>query len=282
MTAAVPVITSHASLLPAAKAFFNDHYVRPRIACGTAVVSDLGWQPSIHFRASDHLFVAAELSDTPYPLILRLRHAELLNLTIPIAAFSICPEEAFLSKDAQADVKLLQSHGFGLITVNRAGNAMQRFNCIPLIQHIPESQFREAIAGFPKAIQRRARDSFVRYRTDPVSGLQDLSEIMEGLIMSAARRAAAKNWVPAGTANRKLADMLDALAASPQCRSAAASIGGVRAFVNQHRNASHHFPKNKQQALRKYREAPLGFRHGLTQIEAFRSSMGDLGLRVSL
>jgi hypothetical protein len=282
MTTAVPVITSHASLLEAAKVFFAEHYEEPDILYGRPVDDRLGWEPSIHFRASDHLIIAVELSDTPYPTILRLRHADLINLPVPIAVHCVCPEEAFLSKEAQADVKLLQSHGYGLITVNKHGTTMQRFACIPLIQHIPEQEFRAEIEELPKQLRLRARDAFNRYRTDPVSGLQDLSEMMEGLIYSAAKRAATKGWITQGMVKSSSADILDALATTKECKPAAASLGGVRAFVKQYRNASHHFPKSKQEALQKYRSAPLGFRHGLTQIKAFRESMGDVGLRVSL
>jgi len=269
-------------LLAAAKRFFAGHYEAATIEVGTAIDDDLHWQPSLHFDASDHLIIAAEMSDTPYPPILGLRHADLMNLDLPIAVYCVCPEDAFLSKDAQPDVRLLQAHGYGLITVNRDHHSTRRFSCIPLIQHIPESEFKNEIDGLPKKLRVRTRDAFDKYRNNAVSGLQDLSEIVEGLIYSAAKGAVKEGWATKSLLTKGTADVLDHLATIKECKPAGASIGGVRGFVKQYRNPSHHFPKNKKQALHKYRSAQHGFRDGLKQIPAFRDAMAGIGIKVSI
>jgi len=279
MTSAV-LVPSHTFLVAAAKAFFVEQYENPTIRENDSIHKDLGWKPNLHFLANDHLIVAAEVSESPYPLILRMRHADLTNLPLPIAVYCICPEEAYLNVDVQADVRELQSHGFGLITVDQAGAATRRFPCIPLVQHIPEAEFRAEIEPLPKRLRVRLREAFEKYRTDPVSGLQDLSEVMEGLVQCAAKRAAARGWASESITAASPADILDELAAMKECKSARASIGGVRSFVKEHRNPSHHFPKDKAQAHQKYRSAQHGFREGLKQIRSFRSSFKALGVNI--
>src|SRR5882762_2541487 len=282
MTGPAPTISSHGALLAAAKRFFAGHYEAATIEVGTAIDDDLHWQPSLHFDASDHLIIAAEMSDTPYPPILRLRHADLMNVDLPIAVYCVCPEEAYLSKEAQADVHLLQAHGYGLITVDRDHHATRRFSCIPLIQHIPEAQFKEEIKGLPKSLRARMRDAFDKYRNIAVSGLQDITEVVEGLIYSAAKGAVKNGWATASLINKDSAEILDDLAALSQCKPARASIGGMRGFIKQYRNPSHHFPKNEKQALLKYRSAQHGFRDGLKQIPSFRDAMAGIGVKITL
>jgi len=282
MTSPAPTISSHATLLAAAKRFFAEHHEVTKIEVGTAIDDKLGWQPSLHFDATDHLVIAAEMSDTPYPAILRLRHADLMNIDLPIAVYCVCPEDAFLSKDAQPDVHLLQAHGYGLITVDRNHHSMRRFSCIPLIQHIPDDEFKHEIDGLPKKLRARIRDAFDTYRNNAVSGLQDLSEIIEGLIYAAAKGVVRKGWAPKELLTKTTADVLDDLAALKECKAARAGIGAVRGFVKQYRNPSHHFPKNRKQALKKYRSAQHGFRDGLKQIPAFRDAMAGIGITISL
>lgn len=274
---------SNSLLLEATKTFFAEHYEAATIQVSKQIDVALGWSPSLHLNASEHLTIAAELSDTPYPEILRLRHAQITNHHVPIAVYSVCPEEAFLLKEAQPEVRDLQAHGYGLITIDQHEQATRRFSCIPLIQHIPDSELRAEIAGLPKRLCMRIREAFDKYKTNPVSGLQDLSEVMEGLIYSAARASSRRGWVRKGISQESnLATVLDELAQAKELKDARASIGGVRGFVKQYRNASHHFPKNRAQAYQKYRAAQHGFRDGLKQIQAFRKAFSERGISVKV
>jgi hypothetical protein len=268
-------------LVKAAKAYFNDHYENPPLHVNETLDEDLEWTPSLHFKASDHLIIAAEISATAYPMILRMRHADILVLPRPIAVYCVCPEEEYLKKESQADVRSLRAHGYGLITVDEKWKAMKRHACIPLIQFIPEPDFKQEIKDLPKAWRVRLRASYDKYLTDPVSGVQDVSEVLEGLVVSAARGAAKKGWTKP-IANKALADVLDALGDLPQCKAARAAIGGIRNYVKQYRNTSHHYPNNKRQAYEKYRNAQHGFRDGLKQIGTFRTAMAGLGIALAL
>src|SRR3954469_2303825 len=110
--------TSAPTLIEAAKTYFDEKYENPPMKVGEEIEPDLRWSPSIHFQASEHLTVAVEVTESPYPSILRLRHAEITTLPRPIAVYSVCPEEEFLKQENQAEIRQLKSHGYGLISVD--------------------------------------------------------------------------------------------------------------------------------------------------------------------
>ncbi len=247
----------------------------------TEVDPSLGWTPSLQFQANDHLRIAVEVSETAYPRVLQLQHADLLAFREPVAVYCACPEAEFLKTDNQAEVRRLRAHGYGLLTINDKGHVTKRHSCIPLIQFIAESDFKQEIEGLPRGWRVRLKDSYDRYLVDPVAGVQDVSEVLEGLVLSAAKGTARKKWTGKLT-SMSLADILDTLSETPACKPAKAAIGGVRNYVKLYRNASHHYPKNKQLAYKKYQDAPHAFRDGLKQAHSFRAAMNNLGIRLSL
>lgn len=268
------------ALITAATEFFADQYEKPKLYVNEAINPGLGWAPTLHFHASNHLIVAAEVSATPYPAILKLRHAAMTLLREPVAVYCVCPEEEYLKKDNQSEIHDLRAHGYGLITVDDRVIATRRHACIPLIQFIPESDFKQEIEDLPRGWRLRARDSYDKYLVDAVSGVQDISEVLEGLVLSAAKGAAKKGWHK--SFSHSLATVLDELSDLQQCKPARAAIGGVRNFVKQYRNPASHYPRNRQQALQKYRDAPHAFRDGLKQIHSFREAMRNIGITLSL
>ncbi len=274
--------TGDALLIDGAKGFFDSQFADPAVHTNEAIDDRLLWTPSMYFRATHHLVVAAEVSETPYPAILRLRHAEVMAFQEPIAVYCVCPEDVYLRKESQPDVRLLRAHGYGLITVDAEGNATKRHGCIPLIQFITDTDFQQQIDGLPKKWRARLSESYEKYLVNAVSGVQDVSEVLEGLALSAAKGAARKRWATASLASQGLADMLDGLSGIPECKSARAAIGGVRSYVKQYRNPSHHYPRNKKEAVKKYRGAQHGFRDGIRQIHSFRAAMAGIGLNLSL
>lgn len=269
------------ALVDSVKAFFEKQYESNAIRRNEEIDGSLRWTPSLHFQANDHVRIAAEVSESPYPAILQRRHADLMAFREPIAVYCACPEEEFLKKENQADIRRLRDHGYGLLTVDDKKQVTKRHGCIPLIQFIPETDFAQEITGLPRAWRVRLRTSYERYLVDPVSGVQDVSEVLEGLVLSAAKAVERKGWV-GKLASMPLAEMLDELSELKQCKPAKAAIGGVRNYVKQYRNPSHHYPKNKLQAYKKYRDAPHAFRDGLKQAHGFRASMLSIGISLSL
>lgn len=274
--------TSEQFLVKAAAKYFNNIYENPSMYFSQEIDPTLGWQPSLYFKANDYLTIAAEASETPYPAIFRLRHADIVNVNMPISIYCICPEEAYLNESMQRDVMDLESHGYGLLTVNSTGTVNKRVNCIPLIQHLSEPEFTAEIKALPKKIRLRLKDAFESYKHNPGSGVKDLSEVIEALILDAGKKAAKKCWITKGAVKGSLATLLDEMTAAKQCHKAKAAIGGARSYIYDYRNTSHHIPRNKKQAYKKYNDCLHAFRDGIKRIQSFRDAFKNIGINVSI
>jgi len=261
--------------------YIKDIYENPSVSHDKEVDRTLEWVPSIHFNLNDHITVFVEVSDTPYPRIFRLRHAEILDLEIPVAVYCVCPEEAYLND--QVEVKKLISHGFGLFTVDGEGAVQRRAVCNPLVQRISLKEFKDEIKPLTAKLKRRLTEAFERYEHNSASGVTDLTEVVEGMVLKAGNEAVRKGWLnPAEAKPGSPALTIDNMSTHPQFQGTLAALGGVRAYINQYRNTSHHFPKNKKQAYKKYRDCRHGFRDGLRQILAFNTAMKVSGLSGSI
>ena len=264
-------------LIASAKSYFTETYQNPPLAVAAPLDKNLSWVPTLSFKIHSFLIVAAEVSETPYPLILRIRRHDIQKIHIPIAVYCICPEEAYL-KD-QASAKALMNDGFGLITVAADGTTQRRAASIPLIQQITDTEFALEIKGLPYFLRRRIAEAFDRYKFSAPSGTADIAEVMEGLILRAGRDAAAKKWIANADAKAgSPARTLGAMDGASEFNNARAAIGAAQGFVNMYRNTSHHFPKDKKQAARKYSDCKHGFVEGIKKICLFRTSMRLLGL----
>jgi hypothetical protein len=265
-------------LITRARAYFAQIYQSPPFHVSEALDSALNWQPSLHFQVNDHLTIICEASESPYPLIFKMRRLDVLKLNRPIAVYCTCPEEAYLSN--QAEAKELMNDGYGLLTVDQQGNVQKRSGCIPLLQQINDGEFVSEIKKMPRKMRTRLAEAFERYKNNAPSGSADIAEVMEGLILKAGREAANKGWIPASQAKPGApAATLTAMQNSAQFQSsAAAAVGAAQAYISMYRNVNHHFPKNKVQAAQKYRDCRHGFLEGLKKVAFVRDSFKNLGL----
>ena len=276
------IVKSQNYLVNAAIKFFNKLYENPQIKISDPIDTNLEYRPSLHFKATNHLTIAAEASeDSPYPMIFNLRHADIMNFNMPIALYCICPEEEFLKQENQGLVRDLQKNGFGLITVDSNEIVTKRFNCIPLIQHISEEEFSTEIRELPRKLRLRMRESFDLYNNNQVSGLQSISEIAEALINDAGKKAVKNGWISRANTNNS-ASILDSLSLQISCKNAWASIGGMRSFMKEYRNISHHAPKTVKQAYKKYRDCRHGFLDGIKKIRNFINELKNIDLNLKI
>lgn len=277
-----PGLSSGAAFLAnAAKQYFKDAFQSPAHKEGAPLDSAIKWNPALQFLINDHLTVVVEPSETPYPLIFRLRLADILNLQEPVAIYCVCPEEAYL-KD-QPEAKALIADGYGLLTVATDGSVLRRASSIPLIQRITTKEFNAELTGLPSKLKRRLAESFDRYQHNAPSGNADVAEVMEGLVLKAGRDSVRKKWITKSDARPGApADTLLAMLKVPQCKNAAAAIGAAQGYISMYRNMSHHFPKDKKQAAKKYRDCRHGFIEGLKKVHVFRRAMRDIGLSGAL
>ena len=170
-----------------------------------------------------------------------------------------------------------------MLLVDREGNVTRRLSCIPLIQQIPKEGFKGEIKGLPRKIRRRLAQSYEIYANKPSSSVADITEVVEGLVLQAGREAVRKTWINVKDAKPGYpAATLDALMAVRNCNPAMAALGGARSYIDQYRNVSHHFPKDKKQAYKKYEDCKHGFTDGIKRIHHFREGMEKIGMTGTL
>ena len=179
-------------LQESARAYLKDLYNNPPIRSALEAKLGLGWDPSFVCSLNNHTLVC-EASEEVYPLILRLRRAEMEEVQSPISVYCVCTEEAYVvDQDKVAD---LRRHGFGLFVVNDAGQVTEKFAANPIVQFISETQFLADVKPLSARLKRRCRESFDLYRQNSPAGVSHLSEVIEGQVMKAAKEAAAKGWI---------------------------------------------------------------------------------------
>lgn len=262
--------------------YFQSRFEATSIKAFEEVDPRLGWRPSIHFQRNKNITVIAEVSeDTPYPEIFRLRRAEIIEIQRPVSVYSVCAEEVCLNPDKQAEIQSLQDHGFGLLSVNNQGAVTVRFNCIPLVQHIPETELLEEMQGLPPKIRAEIRDCYDRYKNDSVSGLEGITALVEALVNCAGKRAVSRGWISKTQLGSSSAEILDSLSNLNECKNVRGAIGGVRGYMAEYRNVAHHAPRSKKQAHKKYRDCHNGFREGIRKVRNFREAFKNINVSLT-
>lgn len=134
-----PFLTpTSAGLIAAASKCLSNRYGKPRTSIPAAIRSALNWNPELYFVAKGYLSILVEASEeSPYPLIFRLRHANIMQFPEPIALYCTCPEEVTLKKENQKEMRELYEHGIGVIVVDVHGHGREHRKAIPIVQVIP-------------------------------------------------------------------------------------------------------------------------------------------------
>lgn len=270
-------------LRTAAEKHFGTAFDKPKIKIGQEIDAKLGWTPSLFFSAKQFVIIAAEVSERPYPMILRIRHANIVNVHVPIIVYSVCPEEAFLRKEAQKEVEELKSHGFGLLTVNEAGEVNKRHGCIPLIQHISEDEMTLEIKVLPKAIRLRFKEAFDVYQGSATSGVQEASEIVEDLVNGAIKHCVKTGLLKPDVLKVKSAAIaVDHLFTIPKLKNKDACHGGLRYYISTYRNKAHHAPKTKADAYKKSAYCRDGFKGAVDHSKSLCDELKKAGIPARL
>ncbi|XYD09638.1 hypothetical protein R1A27_03480 [Methylobacterium sp. NMS12] len=270
--------SSDAFLVGAAKKHFAATLKVTAVNINTPLDKSLSWVPALHFKVHDHMTIIAEVSaESPYPVILSMRRSNLLNMDMPTAVYAVCPEEGYLQN--QADYKRLITDGFGLITVDAHGDPMLRHACIPLIQQISMTELNADLKGLPAKLRGRLAEAYVNYNNSAPGGVKEVTEIMEGVVLKAGRDAVKLGWLSNGDAKPgSPAKTLSAMMQRSECKNATAAIGAAQGYISMYRNLNHHFPKDKKQAAKKYRDCRHAFLEGIKKIGFFREQVRGIGL----
>lgn len=270
-------------LRDSARRFFEELYENPEMHVGKELHRDLSWTPALWFSIHEQVKIFVEPSETSaYPRILELKNGDVRRFPQPIAIYIVCAEEVVHSAAHRAEVSRLKADGYGLITVNGDGDAQRIITAIPLIQIIAAPEFKQEIQGLPKKLRQRISEAFEDYCSKPVNGVKSLSEVVEGLIEQAGRDAVRKQYLQKKQVAGSIADVLDALYDCPRCNNVRAQIGGVRSYVSEYRNLSHHWPNTAKRAYKKFADCRHAFLDGIKRIHQFRGAMKDVGLSGNL
>lgn len=272
-----------AFLRDAARQFFEDLYGSPTMHQDQQLHKDLSWTPALRFTIHEQINVFVEPSESgPYPRILELKASEVRLFPQPISIYAVCPEESLLGASQGQELKRLEADGFGLITVDASGTAKRLVSTIPLIQIISASEIRKELAELTPKIRQRVSEAFEDYCNKPVNGVRSLSEVVEGLVEQAGRDAVRKQYIANAAHKAGPADTLDALYQSSYCHNIRAQVGGVRSYIAEYRNLSHHWPKNAKRAHKKYSDCRHAFLDGIKQLQRFRGAVRGIGLTGNL
>lgn len=279
---AISGLTSGADYLRnAAQEFFGDLYGNPQMHLDTPLHNNLQWTPALRFTIHGHINVFVEVSETsPYPRILELKANVVRNFPQPIAIYAVCPKDILSSKEREVD--RLQNDGFGLIRVDSNQHAKLVFTTIPLVQIISKLEFDNEIEGLSPKFRQRLSEAFEDYGNKPVNGVKSVTEIVEGMVMYVGVRAVKKKILQNSEIKNGTASTLDAMYASPKLSNARAAIGGVRNYNYEYRNISHHWPKSKILAHKKYAKCRHAFLEGIYQIQNFRQALRNVGISARL
>ncbi len=281
-SAYVPVSSSDLDVL---KKFIRNEYHVKTFKENCEISPSISWRPTLQITINTHSTIAFELNEKVFPPIISLSRMGIVNTNQPISVYSVCQEEVYIK--SIGDYRNLKKEGFGLITIDDSGNVTLHNNAIPLAQFIPKSKFDDLARGIPVNVRQRVKTAFDAYNQHPISGLEEITKIIEGLTYSAARSLVTKGKMDSYRSSISLAKLLARmLNKASEDRSPLggqlAVIAGFQSHVKAFRNPSHHEPKSKKQAKKVITECEGGFTEGVRKISDFISSFKHIGIIVKL
>ncbi len=250
-----------------------------------AISPDINWRPTLQITVNKYTTIAFEISEKVFPPIISLSRTEIVNTNQPICVYSVCSEEE--CRKNMKDIKILKSHGFGLLMIDDDGNISQYANAIPLAQFIPKNKYDDLVREIPANIKQRIKTAFDTYNQNPVSGLEEITKIVEGIAFNTASKLVTRGDMSLFSSGTSLSDVLADMAnvSSPKrspLRGQLAAIGGFQSYVKEFRNSSHHEPKNKKQAKKQLSHCEAGFTEGIRKISDFVLAFKKYGIRITL
>ncbi len=178
------------------------------------IASEIAWRPSIQLRPTRFSIVAVEVADNLFPEALKGAAHDISHYDFPISVFQACSLTAYQTDPKQVGVKLLRKHGIGIITVDDDGTVTTQHQCIPLAQHISSEELDTRLSGLNPTLKVKLREAHTTYQTNAGQGLQQAGQIVEALVLSIAKEAAANGVVSPAASRGAVADVIDALYAT--------------------------------------------------------------------
>jgi hypothetical protein len=237
----------------------------------------VAWRPTFYLNVNRFELLAVEVSDVVYPDVLKGAGQELLHHEGLIRVAQVAPLETFVSDKDQKLVQKLRDHGVGLFTVAPDGKVVRQFDCAPIIQFIPEAQIETQIKKLPLSLKVLVRAAYQTFRINPVQGVQEAGQIVEGLVNSMARQTATEAKLKI---RKGLADQIDEMYPNDYYKDQRAALGAARGNARYYRNPTSHAPKTAKAAAQRMRQSREGFLSAVKDTVLLAEAMRALKCRV--
>ena len=241
------------------------------------IAASIAWRPTFFFRPNGLNMIAVEVADKLYPEILKQAAHDIGHFDTPITVYQACPLDVFQADSKQHKINLLRDHGFGIFTVDDDGRATRQYSGIPLAQNLSLLELEARIADLTPTLRAQFRGAHDTYHTNVVQGLQQASQIVEGLIRGIADQAFRAGLIAAVRRTDALAGVIDRLWDCPQFRAYRGELGTTRGFVRNYRNAASHPADTPRQAVEKIRRCRAAFLESMSIATDLRDVCRALG-----
>jgi hypothetical protein len=265
-----------------ALAFCKNRYGGNGLKIEQGIDAQIKWLPTFYLRPTRFLILAVEVDDNLFPEALRGAALEITQYDCPISVFQVCPLSTYQADPKQGKVNLLRKHGFGIITVDDDGTVTLQHPCGPLAQHISAEELEPSLAELTPKLKVEFKRAHETYLANVGQGIQQVGQIVEGLITCLAEHAKKKNLISSTEASGALADTIDALYSKPAFKAHRAALGAARDFIKEYRNIASHPQKTAQQAMIKIQKCKAGFLRGVDVAGKLRAAMQQLGYSIKI
>lgn len=263
-------------------AFCKERYGGNGVKVDQGIDDAIMWRPTFYLKVGKFKLIAVEVEDNLYPGSLKGAAHEISHYDFPIAVYQACTLEAYLGDPNHKNINLLKSHGFGIITVDKDGNAAIQHNCVPLAQHISPESFDRSIVKLSRQMKVAFRSAYAVYQTNETQGLQDAGQIVEAILTSIADQAVKRGDLAATAPGRALANRIDDMYTAQALAGHRAALGGAREFVQEFRNTASHPARTAKEAAEKIRKCRSGFLDAISIASKLRALAKAKGYTIRL
>jgi hypothetical protein len=260
-----------------ALAHCKNHYGSKGLRLEQGIDPSIAWRPTFFLSVGPFEKLAVEVSDIIYPDVLKGAGQELQHYDGLVRVAQVAPLETFLADKDQKLVQKLRDHGLGLLTVGADGKVIKQFDCAPLIQFVSEAHVEASIKKLPSSLKVLLRTAYQTFRVNPVQGVQDAGQIVEGLVNSLAKQTAAKAQI---NPVKGLANLIDLMYTNAFYKDQRAALGAARGNAKFYRNPTSHAPRSARDAAGRIRQSREGFLSALKDIALLADAMKSLGCKV--
>lgn len=265
-----------------ALALFRARYGSNGLKLDEGIDNSISWRPTFHLKMGKFRIIAVEVSENLFPEVLKVAAHDISHFDLPIIVYQACSLETFKSDPKHTKVNLLRRRGFGIVTVDDDGDVVVQHSSIPLLQFIAPDAFEGEIQALNAPVKVAFRSAYEAYLANESQGLQQSSQIVEGIVLSLAKQAAKKGVIKPAKVKSPLADIIDALYETKEFKDHRAALGGAREFVKQFRNAASHAPRTAAEAAQRIKKCRTGFLDAVNVCLQLRNVAHGVGYQVRI